>query len=133
MQNSHRYHRQNGIPNGEPTHETMAVIAFKNKEQITSRLNIVEYFVKHNELISEYQEAMRLVGDLERLISKVSLARINPREMLQISRALEQIVIIKNLCKASDNDSLKAMGEQLNPCDSLRERIKRSLKTMPRH
>lgn len=103
-------------------------LPLKNKEQITSRLNIVEYFVKHNELISEYQEAMRLVGDLERLISKVSLARINPREMLQISRALEQIVIIKNLCKASDNDSLKAMGEQLNPCDSLRERIKRSLK-----
>ncbi len=103
-------------------------LPLKNKEQITSRLNIAEYFVRHNELISEYQEAMRLVGDLERLISKVSLARINPREMLQISRALEQIVIIKNLCEASDNDSLKAMGEQLNPCVSLRERIKRSLK-----
>lgn len=102
-------------------------LPLKNKDQITARYDIVDFFVKNNEYISSFQDAIRQVGDLERLISKVSLLRINPRELLQVARALDQIEIIKQLCAESNNEALKLYSEQLNVCDSIRQRIKKVL------
>ena len=103
-------------------------LPLKNKEQIQARYDVVDYFYKNREVISKFQDAIRQVGDLERLISKVSLARVNPRELLQVANALEQIEVIRNLCKESDNTSIQAFAEQLNPCESIRNRIKKELK-----
>ena len=103
-------------------------LPLKNKEQIQARYEVVDYFFKNRDVIAKFQDAVRQVGDLERLISKVSLARVNPRELLQVSHALEQIEVIRQLCKESDNDSVKAYAEQLNPCESIQKRIKKELR-----
>ena len=103
-------------------------LPLKNKEQIQARYEVVDYFYKNRDVIAKFQDAIRQVGDLERLISKVSLARVNPRELLQVSRALEQIKIIRELCQESDNDSVRAFAEQLNPCESICNRIKKEIK-----
>lgn len=103
-------------------------LPLKNKEQIQARYEVVDYFYKNRDIITKFQDAIRQVGDLERLISKVSLARVNPRELLQVSRALEQIKIIRELCQESDNASVKAFAEQLNPCESICNRIKKEIK-----
>ena len=103
-------------------------LPLKNKEQIQARYEVVDYFYKNRDVIAKFQDAIRQVGDLERLISKVSLARVNPRELLQVSNALEQIEVIRNLCKESDSASVKAFAEQLNPCESIRDRIKKEIR-----
>ena len=103
-------------------------LPLKNKEQIQARYEVVDYFYKNRDIISKYQDAIRQVGDLERLISKVSLARVNPRELLQVAHALEQIEVIKNLCNDSDNAAIKTFAEQLNPCESIRNRIKKEIR-----
>ena len=103
-------------------------LPLKNKEQIQARYDVVDYFYKNRDVIAKFQDAIRQVGDLERLISKVSLARVNPRELLQVSYALEQIEVIRDLCKDSDNASMKAFAEQLNPCESIRNRIKKEIR-----
>ena len=103
-------------------------LPLKNKEQIQARYEVVDYFYKNRYVIAKYQDAIRQVGDLERLISKVSLARVNPRELLQVANALEQIKIIRELCKESDNASVKAFAEQLNPCESICKRIKKEIR-----
>ncbi|MBP5642671.1 MAG: DNA mismatch repair protein MutS, partial [Bacteroidales bacterium] len=103
-------------------------LPLKNKEQIQARYEVVDYFYKNRDVITKFQDAIRQVGDLERLISKVSLARVNPRELLQVANALEQIEIIRELCQASDNTAVKAYAEQLNPCKSIRERIKKEIR-----
>ncbi len=103
-------------------------LPLKNKEQIQARYEVVDYFYNNREVIAKYQDAIRQVGDLERLISKVSLARVNPRELLQVAHALEQIQIIRELCRDSGNDSVKAFAEQLNPCESICNRIKKEIR-----
>lgn len=103
-------------------------LPLKNKEQILARYEVVDYFFKNRDVISKYQDSIRQVGDLERLISKVSLGRVSPRELLQVARALEQIKIIKGLCAESGCEPVKAFAEQLNPCESICNRIKRELR-----
>ena len=100
-------------------------LPLKNKEQIAARYDIVDFFVNNNELIDVFHEAIRQVGDLERLISKVSLLRVNPRELLQVARALDQIELLKNLCMENENSCLQLYAEQLNVCDTIRQRIKK--------
>lgn len=103
-------------------------LPLKNKEQIQTRYEVVDYFYKNRDIIAKFQDAIRQVGDLERLISKVSLARVNPRELLQVAHALEQIKVIRNLCQESDNASVKAFAEQLNPCESIKNRINKEIR-----
>ena len=103
-------------------------LPLKNKEQIEERYRVVDYFYKNREVIAKFQDAIRQVGDLERLISKVSLARVNPRELLQVAHALAQIEIIRELCRNSDNDTMKAFAEKLNPCESIRDRINKEIR-----
>ena len=114
-------------PMGSRLMRRWIALPLKNKEQIETRYNVVEYFTQHRETIEQFQEAIRSINDLERLISKVSLSKVNPRELLQVGRALDQIEILKKLCLESQHEALLRFEEQLNPCVSIRERIERTL------
>lgn len=103
-------------------------LPLKNKEQIHARYEIVDYFYKNREVIDKFQDAIRQVGDLERLISKVSLARVNPRELLQVAHALQQIDIIRNLCNESDNEAIRGYAKQLDPCMPICRRIEKEIR-----
>lgn len=103
-------------------------LPLKNKEQINSRYDIVEFFVKNHDLIDVFQDVIRQVGDLERLVSKVSLLRVNPRELYQLAKAIDHIEALKTLCVDSEYTALQSFAEQLNVCDSIRQRIKKVLK-----
>lgn len=115
-------------PMGSRLMRRWMVLPLRNKEHIESRHEVVEYFFNHRELIQEFQDTIRQIGDLERLISKVSLSKANPREMLQIGRALDQIERLKQACASGDNNALLRFAEQLNPCVTIRERIKKELR-----
>ena len=114
-------------PMGSRLMRRWIALPLKNKEQITARYEVVDYFIQHRESIEQFQEAIRAINDLERLISKVSLSKVNPRELLQVGRALSQIEIIKNRCVESHHESLSVYAEQLNPCITIRDRINKVL------
>ena len=114
-------------PMGSRLMRRWIALPLKNKEQIMARYETVAYFTQHREAIEPFQEAIRTVNDLERLISKVSLSKVNPRELLQVGRALSQIEILKGLCTESQHESLHVYAEQLNPCVTIRDRINKVL------
>ena len=99
----------------------------KDVEQINRRLSVVEYFFKDvdgRELLTRQLEA---IGDLERLVSKVAVGRITPRELVQMRAALAAIEPIKAMCSASNHEVLQGIGEQLNLCQIIRDRIEREI------
>ncbi len=114
-------------PMGSRLMRRWIALPLKNKEQIESRYEVVDYFIQHRDTIDAFQEAIRSINDLERLISKVSLSKVNPRELLQVGRALDQVETLKRLCTESQHEALKTYADQLNPCISIRERIKATL------
>ena len=114
-------------PMGSRLMRRWIALPLKNKEQIEARYAVVEHFTQHHEAIGLFQDAFRAINDLERLISKVSLSKVNPRELLQVGRALDQIETLKSLCSESQHEALKSYAEQLDPCVSIRERIKTTL------
>ena len=114
-------------PMGSRLMRRWIALPLKNKEQIETRYAVVEYFTQHHEAIEQFQEAIRAINDLERLISKVSLSKVNPRELLQVGRALDQVEVLKTLCAESQHEALKGYADQLNPCVSIREKIKQTL------
>lgn len=103
------------------------VMPLLDRQKITERLEAVEYFVSHNGEADELKKYLRQIGDLERLISKVSLEKVNPREMVQLKRALAAIEPIKQLAGKSGNASLQRMAEQLNPCPGLATKIENEI------
>jgi DNA mismatch repair protein MutS len=114
-------------PMGSRLMRRWIALPLKDKEKIEARYEVVEHFTKHHEAIDQFQEAIRAINDLERLISKVSLSKVNPRELLQVGRALDQVETLKKLCNESQHNALKVYADQLNPCISIRERIKKTL------
>ena len=102
-------------------------LPLKNKESITARYEVVAHFVDHRDTIGPFQEAMRAINDLERLISKVSLAKVNPRELLQVGRALEQVALLKRYCAEGGAEALAEFAQRLDPCIPIRERIQKTL------
>lgn len=108
-------------------------IAFplKDVKPIIERLDIVDCFFKELELKEVLESQMSTIGDLERLISKVAVGRVSPREVVQLKNALIAISPIKESCLQSDNEGLRKIGEQLNPCPTIREKIARTLKSDP--
>lgn len=106
-------------------------LPLKEISAINNRLNVVEYLVKEDELKENLEEHIRQVGDLERIISKVAVVRINPREVMQLKNALQAIVPIKQLCGQSDSPNLQRFAEQLNPCESIRLRIEKEIHPDP--
>ena len=99
----------------------------KDVSAINNRLDVVEYFFKDVALREELQNQIESIGDLERLISKVAVGRISPRELVQLRLSLATIEPIMALCQNSANEVLQRIGEQLNPCAIIRDRIEREL------
>ena len=99
----------------------------KDAEAINSRLDVVEYFFRHPEERDTVKSSLEQAGDMERLISKVAVGRVTPRELVQLRRSLETIVPVKDICSAADDATLSAIGEQLNPCAGIRDRIAREI------
>ena len=114
-------------PMGSRLMRRWIALPLRSKEQIEARYQVVEYFTGNREMIERFQEAIRVINDLERLISKVSLAKVNPRELLQVGRALDQVEILKRSCAESGDEALAAFANQLDPCANIRERIKTTL------
>ena len=99
----------------------------KDVKAINARLDVVEYFFRHPDEREQIKTALEQIGDLERLISKVAVGRITPREVVQLRNALTAIEPIKALCCSADHEALRAIGEQLNPCTVIRDRIAREI------
>lgn len=99
------------------------VFPLKDISKINERLNVVEYFILQTDLRNQLVQAMRQCGDLERLVSKIPFRKINPRELLQLARALRQVGHIQNFCKSSENAYLKRMADTLNPCQYIADKI----------
>ncbi len=108
-------------------------IAFplKDPAPITERHDVVESFLNDEPLKENIEEHLRLIGDLERLISKVAVGRINPREVQQVKNSLNAMIPVKAACAGSGNKTLLRFAEQLNPCDTIRERIQKDLSEDP--
>ncbi len=107
------------------------VFPLKDVKPINRRLDIVEYFFKEPEFRELMDEQLHRIGDLERIISKVAVGRVSPREVVQLKIALEAIHPIKTSCLYAKNDALKRIGEQLNLCESLKERIAKEIQNDP--
>jgi DNA mismatch repair protein MutS len=108
-------------------------IAFPLKEVklIEDRLDVVEYFFKQPSLKETLDQQFHLIGDLERIISRVAVGRVNPREVVQLKTALNAIAPVKEACSLSNDPSLKRIGEQLNLCSIIKEKIQRELTVDP--
>ncbi len=107
------------------------VFPLKEEKPINERLDIVEYYYREPEFRQCVDEQLHRIGDLERIISKVAVGRVSPREVVQLKMALQAIQPIKTACLYSNNESLKRVGEQLNLCESIRERIAREIENDP--
>lgn len=107
------------------------LLPLKEVNLINHRLSVVEYLCRKSEELQNLYLELKHIGDLERLASKVSTGRINPRELMQIKRAFEAMEPIKLFCDHAPNDELKRIGSQLNLCIPLRDRIARELHADP--
>ena len=104
------------------------VFPLKDEKPINERLDIVDYFYREPYFRQCIDEQLHLIGDLERIISKVAVGRVSPREMVQLKVALQAIEPVKTACMNADNDTLKRLGEQISLCRSIRDRIAREVK-----
>lgn len=100
----------------------------KDVNAINSRLDIVEYFFRHPDQREQLKELLEHIGDLERLVAKVAAGRISPREVSQMRMALEAVEPMRAICRDADLESLRDIGEQLNPCTPVMERIAREIR-----
>ena len=107
------------------------VFPLKDEKLINERLNVVEYFFRQPEFKELIEEQLHLIGDLERIISKVAVGRVSPREVVQLKVALQAIEPIKEACLEADNASLNRIGEQLNLCIPIRDRIAKEINNDP--
>jgi len=106
-------------------------LPLKDIQPVNERLDVVQYFVENSESKDEIAGLIRHIGDLERLISKVAVNRINPREVVQLKRALKAIEPLCGLCNKSGCLPLIKIAEQLNPCKSIADKIDRELNNDP--
>ncbi|WP_321520173.1 DNA mismatch repair protein MutS [uncultured Bacteroides sp.] len=107
------------------------VFPLKDEKPINDRLNVVEYFFREPEFKELIEEQLHLIGDLERIISKVAVGRVSPREVVQLKVALQAIEPIKEACLNADNPSLNRIGDQLNLCLSIRDKIDKEVNNDP--
>ncbi|WP_298532822.1 DNA mismatch repair protein MutS [uncultured Algibacter sp.] len=102
-------------------------LPLKNVEKIKQRHEVVSFLTKEDEVLQMVQNHIKHIGDLERLISKTATGKVNPREVIQLKNSLEAIVPIKSLASNSKNESLQIIGDNLQSCEVLREKIKQTL------
>jgi len=118
-------------PMGARLLKRWVALPLKDTQPINERLEVVDYFVKNATVQEEVAAHINEIGDLERLISKVATARINPREVVQLKRALGVIEPIKKLCASSKNTSLMKIAERLNPCEIIKDKIEEQIQGDP--
>lgn len=106
-------------------------LPLKDAQPINERLDVVEYFIRHTEKKNTLEKNIKLIGDLERLVSKIAVLRINPREVVQIKHALNAIIPVKEMCENSKEPTLLKIAEQLNPCEIIRIRIENEINPDP--
>jgi DNA mismatch repair protein MutS len=106
-------------------------LPLKDIQPINERLDVVQYLLENKTVRGEIADQVRQVGDLERLISKVAVGRINPREVVQLRRALKAIVPIQEICSKSGCVPLIQLAEQLNPCKTIADRIEKEMNNDP--
>ena len=122
---------QTTTPMGSRLLRRWIVMPLKERTAIEERLHVVDMLVRNRDLASQLLPQVRAVGDLERLISKVSVGRINPRELQQLRRSLEAVARIKQLCEGVDDEAFRTLAEQFNPCPGIYERIGREIAEEP--
>ena len=118
-------------PMGSRLLKRWMALPLKDIDPINERLDVVELFLKDTKTKEYLGEHLRQIGDLERLISKVAVGRINPREVVQVMNALDAIGPIKEACVKANNQALNRFGEQLNPCKLIRDRIQNEIVADP--
>lgn len=114
-------------PLGNRLMKRWITLPLKDKEKIVERQNVVQFFVENVESLETIKENIRTIGDLERIVSKVATQRINPKEILQLKRALQTIKPIKQLLNSSNNQVLKKFADQLNPCEFIIDKIENEI------
>ena len=107
------------------------VFPLKDEKPINSRLDIVDYYYREPEFRECIDDQLHRIGDLERIISKAAVGRVSPREVVQLKVALQAIQPIKTACLYAKNEALNRVGEQLNLCESLRDRIEKEIQNDP--
>jgi len=118
-------------PMGSRLLKRWIVLPLKDIKQVNERLNIVEYFLKYPREKAEIEDQLKCIGDLERIVSKVAVGRINPREVVQLQTALSAIRPLKELCARSGASALQEIAGRLDPCRTIRDKIENELKPDP--
>ncbi len=118
-------------PMGSRMLKRWLALPLKDKAPIEERLDVVDYFLSKSEVSEQIISQIELIGDIERIISKVATARISPKEVVQLKRALSAIDPIKTICGKSGNKSLEKIAEQLNPCKNVVDRIEKEITVDP--
>lgn len=122
---------QTATPMGSRLLRRWIVMPLKDRQAIEERLKVVDYLVRNREFSIQLLHQIRAIGDLERLISKVAVGRINPREVLQLRRALEAIGRIQVLCQATGDETWTRIAGRLNACKNISDRIGREIQEDP--
>lgn len=107
------------------------VFPLKDEKPINERLGIVEYYFKKPDFRQCLDEQFHRMGDLERIVSKAAVGRVSPREVVQLKNALQALAPVKTACLYAENENLRRIGERMNLCESIRERIEREICTDP--
>jgi len=107
------------------------LLPLKSIKPIEERQEVVSYFLGDTSFADTITQHLKLTGDLERLISKVALGKISPREVQQLRKSLDMIVQVKDACSKVDNESIRVIADQLNPCSLIRDKIVKELHTDP--
>ena len=112
-------------PMGARLLKRWVIFPLKEQKTINERLDIVEYFFREPEFRELVDDQFHRVGDLERIISKVAVGRVTPREVVALKTALQALAPVKTACEHAQNDALRRVGEQMNVCENLADRIER--------
>jgi DNA mismatch repair protein MutS len=116
-------------PMGSRLLKKWVVLPLKDLHEINQRLNTVEILINNDESLQQFSDSLTQCGDVERIISKISLMRANPREILQLGKALDCVLKIKNISSQLKGTEMQVFAEQLNPCTLLKDKIFKELKT----
>ena len=118
-------------PMGARLMKRQMLMPLNDLTRINERLNAVEYFIKETEVRLQITKHIKQAGDVERLAAKVPLKKINPREVVQVARGLQQTEEIKKICEASSNEYLKRLGDSLNSCSYILQKISKEINENP--
>ena len=112
---------------GGRTLKRWLALPLKQIDKIKQRHEVVQYLLDNDSVLLKIQNQIKHIGDIERLISKIATTKVSPREVIQLKNSLEAIVPVKSVAESCDNEALRILGENLNNCDLLREKIKQTL------